>query len=56
MAYFKPGQYMKYRGVAGEPEYGGRFLFAGEHTSLRNAGTVQGALETGTFAASSINI
>ncbi|MFS4457680.1 flavin monoamine oxidase family protein [Bdellovibrio sp. HCB2-146] len=56
MAYFKPGQYMKFRGAAGEPEYGGRFLFAGEHTSLRFAGTLQGAIESGQFAASSISI
>lgn len=54
MAYFKPGQYMKYRGVAAEPEYGGRFLFAGEHTSIRFPGTLQGALETGAYAASTI--
>lgn len=56
MAYFKPGQYMRYRGAASEPEYGGRFLFAGEHTSLRFAGTLQGALESGVKAASEIFI
>jgi monoamine oxidase len=51
MAYYKPGQFLKYRGVAGESEYNGRFLFAGEHASLRFPGTVQGALETGLLAA-----
>lgn len=55
MAVFKPGQYMKYKGVAGEPEYDGRFLFAGEHTSLRFAGTLQGALESGIKAAQLIS-
>ncbi len=54
MAVFAPGQYMKYRGVAGESEYQGRFLFAGEHTSLRFAGTLQGALESGVVAAAAI--
>lgn len=54
MAYFRPGQYMKFKGIAAEPEYGGRFQFAGEHTSLRFAGTLQGALESGQRAASEI--
>ncbi len=54
MAVFKPGQYMRYKGVAGEPEFNGRFLFAGEHTSLRFAGTLQGAIESGMKAASEI--
>lgn len=54
MAVFLPGQYMKFKGVAGEPEYDGHFLFAGEHTSLRFAGTLQGALESGQRAASEI--
>lgn len=56
MAYFKPGQFMKYRGAAGEAEYDGRFQFAGEHTSLRFPGTLQGALETGTLAAGIIRV
>lgn len=54
MAVFKPGQYMKYKGVAAIPEYDGKFLFAGEHTSLRFAGTLQGAIETGMKAAQAI--
>lgn len=54
MAVFKPGQYMRFKGVAGEAEYSGRFLFAGEHTSLRFSGTLQGALESGMKAAAEI--
>lgn len=55
MAYFKKGQYMKFKGAAIEPEYGGNFLFAGEHTSVDFSGTLNGALETGIAAASSIS-
>lgn len=54
MAYFKPGQFMKFKGVAREPEYSGHFLFAGEHTSIEFPGTLQGALESGVEAASEI--
>lgn len=54
MIYYKPGQYMKYRGVAGESEYDGRFQFAGEHTSMRFPGTLQGSFESGIRAASEI--
>jgi monoamine oxidase len=56
MAYFKPGQYMRLKGVAGESEYNGRFQFAGEHTSLLFAGTLQGALESGVRAANAIKV
>lgn len=56
MAVFKPGQYMRYKGAAAEAEYGGRFQFAGEHTSVRFAGTLHGALESGVRAASEIQI
>ncbi|MEN0059703.1 MAG: NAD(P)/FAD-dependent oxidoreductase [Bdellovibrio sp.] len=56
MAVFKPGQYMRFKGAAGESEYQGRFLFAGEHTSLRFAGTLEGAVESGLKAASEIQI
>ncbi|WP_291516730.1 FAD-dependent oxidoreductase [Bdellovibrio sp. ArHS] len=55
MAVFKPGQYMRYKGAAGEAEYGGRFQFAGEHTSIRFAGTLHGALESGIKAAMEIH-
>lgn len=54
MAVFKPGQYMRFKGVAMESEYEGRFQFAGEHTSLMFAGTLQGALESGKRAASQV--
>lgn len=56
MAVFKPGQYMLYKGVAAVPEYEGRFLFAGEHTSLKYPGSLQGALESGLRAASDIAV
>lgn len=56
MAYFKPGQYMRLKGVAGESEYNGHLQFAGEHTSLRFAGTLQGALESGVRAANAVKI
>lgn len=56
MAYFKKGQYMRFKGVAGEAEYRGHFQFAGEHTSMLAAGTLQGALETGLIAAANVNI
>lgn len=54
MIFYKPGQYMKYRGVAGESEYEGRFQFAGEHTSVRFSGTLQGAFESGLRASAEI--
>ncbi|HWU43349.1 MAG TPA: FAD-dependent oxidoreductase, partial [Bdellovibrio sp.] len=55
MAYYKKNQFMRYKGVAGEPEYAGHFLFAGEHTSLGFAGTLQGALQSGLTAAAQIS-
>ncbi|MNL32894.1 Flavin containing amine oxidoreductase [compost metagenome] len=54
MLAYKPGQFTRFHGVASESEYGGRFLFAGEHTSVRFGGTLQGALESGYQAASEI--
>lgn len=56
MAVFKPGQYMKYRGVAAEAELNGQLLFAGEHTSLRFAGTLNGAIDSGQKAAASVSL
>lgn len=56
MAYFKKGQYMRYKGVAAEPEFGGHFLFAGEHTSIGYAGTLHGALDSGLQAAASVTL
>ncbi|MDX1917719.1 MAG: NAD(P)/FAD-dependent oxidoreductase [Candidatus Caenarcaniphilales bacterium] len=41
------GQYTDLFGVAGEPELGGRLLFAGEHTSIHFAGYMNGAVESG---------
>lgn len=54
MAVFKPGQYMRFKGAAAIPEYGGQLWFAGEHASARYAGTLQGALESGIKAAQQI--
>lgn len=53
---YRPGQFARFHGVAGESAYGGRFLFAGEHTSLRGSGTLEGALESGDLAGRSIII
>lgn len=55
MAIASPGLYKKWKTHAGEAEYSGRFLFAGEHTSAEFSGTLQGALESGTNAASKIS-
>jgi|GEM_PF-1489865 len=54
MLAYKPGQFTRYHGVAGESEYKGRFVFAGEHTSTRFGGTLQGALESGYAAAGEV--
>lgn len=56
MAAYRVGEYIKYKSVAGEAEYSGRFLFAGEHTSLKFAGTLQGAFDSGVKAASEVII
>ena len=56
MAYFKKDQYMRFKGVAGEADYNGRFLFAGEHTSIKFAGTLHGALQSGLDAAAKLSI
>lgn len=56
MAVFRAGEYTRFKGVAAQPAYEGRFLFAGEHTSVRYAGTLQGALESGLQAASEIAV
>ncbi|MNK73482.1 Flavin-dependent L-tryptophan oxidase RebO precursor [compost metagenome] len=53
---YRPGQFAKYHGAAGEAEYGGRFQFAGEHTSLLYPGTLQGALDSGIKAAEAVKI
>ena len=44
-AAFKPGQFTRYWGFVGRPEH--RVHFAGEHTSRRALGYLDGAVESG---------
>jgi monoamine oxidase len=48
-SYYRVGQASSYGQLAKAPE--GRFLFAGEHTSIANIGFLEGAVETGERAA-----
>ena len=48
-SYYRVGQAATYGELAGASE--GRFLFAGEHTSIDNIGFLDGAVETGERAA-----
>ena len=48
-SYYRVGQANTYGQLAGASE--GRFLFAGEHTSINNIGFLDGAVETGERAA-----
>jgi monoamine oxidase len=48
-SYYRVGQGNTYGQLAGAAE--GRFLFAGEHTSINNIGFLDGAVETGERAA-----
>jgi monoamine oxidase len=48
-SYYRVGQAVSYGELAGAGE--GRFLFAGEHTSIDNIGFLDGAVETGERAA-----
>jgi monoamine oxidase len=48
-SYYRVGQANTYGELAGASE--GRFLFAGEHTSINNIGFLEGAVETGERAA-----
>ncbi len=48
---FKPGQYTSIGGVAGKPELNHRLFFAGEHCSVNWGGYMNGAVESGNFAA-----
>jgi monoamine oxidase len=48
-SYYHVGQANTYGQLAGAGE--GRFLFAGEHTSINNIGFLDGAVETGERAA-----
>jgi monoamine oxidase len=43
----KPGHYIGFFGMEGQPELGGRLLFAGEHTSTDYSGFMNGAVESG---------
>lgn len=47
----KAGQYTTIIGAAGEPELGGRLLFAGEHCSVQKQGYMDGAVESGNSVA-----
>jgi monoamine oxidase len=51
-AAFLPGQFTRYWGFVGKPEH--RVHFAGEHTSMRAQGYLDGAVETGRRAAREI--
>ena len=46
----RPGQYTRFLGIIGDPEDG--VFFAGEHTSKKHRGFMNGAVETGERAAS----
>jgi len=48
-SYYRVGQDARYGELAGAAD--GRFLFAGEHTSIDNIGFLDGAVETGERAA-----
>jgi monoamine oxidase len=48
------GQYTTLLNVAGEPELGGRLIFAGEHTSGDFSGFMNGAVQSGNRAAQEI--
>jgi len=48
-AAFRPGQYTRYWGFVGKPEH--RVHFAGEHTSMRALGFLEGAVSSGRRAA-----
>lgn len=51
VAYYGPHQAKDFPEFLREPERDGSLLFAGEHVSRDNMGTLQGAMETGTAAA-----
>lgn len=50
-SYYTPGQFSRFGGVAGQAEYQGKFLFAGEHTSPDFSGSLEGAVASGIAAA-----
>ncbi|MDR7077255.1 monoamine oxidase [Neobacillus niacini] len=51
-SYWKVGQFTKFAGIAGERE--GNIFFAGEHTSIKYPGYLNGAVESGERAAQEI--
>ncbi|MEH7303557.1 flavin monoamine oxidase family protein [Neobacillus drentensis] len=51
-SYWKVGQYTKFAGILGERE--GKIFFAGEHTSIKYQGYLNGAVETGERAAQEV--
>lgn len=51
---YAPGDYTKYKGAFSAPTLDGSFLFAGEHTSDRFGGTMQGAIESALRSASRV--
>jgi monoamine oxidase len=51
-SYWKVGQYTKFAGILGERE--GNIFFAGEHTSIKCAGYLNGAVESGERAAQEV--
>jgi len=51
-SYWKVGQFTKFAGIPGERE--GNIFFAGEHTSIKYPGYLNGAVETGERAANEV--
>ncbi|PFP31052.1 monoamine oxidase [Bacillus sp. AFS073361] len=51
-SYWRVGQYTKFAGILGERE--GNIFFAGEHTSIKYPGYLNGAVETGERAAQEV--
>lgn len=52
--YMKPGQNAEFGGVFIDPQCGGKWFFAGEHCSLKDQGSMNGALETAVWAVSNL--
>ncbi|GIL16521.1 MAG: hypothetical protein BroJett040_02720 [Oligoflexia bacterium] len=50
-SYYRVGQYLSLKDVLASSEFEGRLIFAGEHTSARHRGTLNGAFESGVRAA-----
>ncbi|HPI40192.1 MAG TPA: FAD-dependent oxidoreductase [Pseudobdellovibrionaceae bacterium] len=52
--FYKPNTFLDFMYAMNEPEYGKQLYFAGEHTSLEYSGTMNGAVESGIWAAQNI--